>query len=137
MNSSLVKYKDLPLKVIYYTKKRHLGTKIFFDKSKFQDVLLYFEKNLKDSRTFLKSCYFLNGKQIFPNDILLYYFTVDPNLRLVEEDLFIEIEELGLIDDSSEPAYQKLLKPVINPFKLIILNVKEGVLQMWIFLRIK
>ena len=130
MNSSLVKYKDLPLKVIYYTKKRHLGTKIFFANSKFQDVLLYFEKNLKDSRTFLKSCYFLNGKQIFPNDILLYYCTVDPHLRLVEEDLFIEIEELEIIDDSSEPAFQKLLKPVINPFKLIILNIKEGVLQM-------
>ena len=52
------------------------------------------------------------------------------HLRLVEEDLFIEIEELELIDDSSEPFYQKLLKPVINSFKLIILNVKEGVLQM-------
>ena len=130
MNISLAKYKDLPLKVTYYTKKRHLGTKIFFANSKFQDVLLYFEKNLKDSRTFLKSCYFLNGKQIFPNDILLYYCTVDPHLRLVEEDLFIEIEELELIDDSSEPAFQKLLKPVINPFKLIILNIKEGVLQM-------
>ena len=130
MNISLAKYKDLPLKVTYYTKKRHLGTKIFLAKSRFQDVLLYFEKNLKDSRTFLKSCYFLNGKQIFPNDILLYYCTVDPHLRLVEEDLFIEIEELELIDDSSEPAFQKLLKPVINPFKLIILNIKEGVLQM-------
>ena len=130
MNISLAKYKDLPLKVTYYTKKRHLGTKIFLAKSRFQDVLLYFEKNLKDARTFLKSCYFLNGKQIFPNDILLYYCTLDPHLRLVEEDLFIEIEELELIDDSSEPVYQKLLKPVINPFKLIILNVKEGVLQM-------
>ena len=105
MNVSLAKYKDLPLKVTYYTKKRHLGTKIFSAKSKFQDVLLYFEKNLKDARTFLESCYFLNGKQIFPNDILLYYCTLDPHLRLVEEDLFIEIEELELIDDSSEPFY--------------------------------
>ena len=130
MNTSLIKYKDLALKVIYYTKRRQLGSKIFFATSKFQDVLLYFERNLKDSQTFLKSSYFLNGKQIFPNDILLYFCTVDPNLRLVEEDLFIEIEELEHIDDSSEPIYEKLLKPLINPFKLIILNVKEGILQM-------
>ena len=130
MLTSLVKYKDLALKVIYYTKRRQLGSKIFFATSKFQEVLLYFEKNLKDPQTFLKSSYFLNGKQIFPNDILLYFCTVDPNLRLVEEDLFIEIEELEHIDDSSEPIFTKLLKPLINPFKLIILNVKEGILQM-------
>ena len=48
MLSSLVKYKDLALKVIYYTKRRQLGSKIFFATSKFQEVLLYFEKNLKD-----------------------------------------------------------------------------------------
>ena len=130
MLSSLVKYKDLALKVIYYTKRRQLGSKIFFATSRFQEVLLYFERNLKDSQTFLKSSYFLNGKQIFPNDILLYFCTVDPNLRLVEEDLFVEIEELDHIDDSSEPIYTKLLKPLINPFKLIILNVQEGILQM-------
>ena len=112
MYTSLVKYKDLGLKVIYYTKKRQLGTKIFFATSKFQEVLFFFERNLKDSQTFLKSSYFLNGKQIFPNDILLYFCTVDPNLRLVEEDLFIEIEELENIDDSSEPIYEKLLKLV-------------------------
>ena len=130
MFTSLAKYKDLALKVIYYTKKRQLGTKIFFATSKFQEVLLYFERNLKDSQTFLKSCYFLNGKQIFPNDILLYFCTVDPNLRLVEQDLFLEIEELEHIDDSSEPIYERLLKPLINPFKLVILNMKEGILQM-------
>ena len=130
MSNSLIKYKDLALKVVYYTKKRQLGNKIFFATSKFQDVLQYFEKNLKDSQTFLKSCYFLNGKQIFPSDILLYFCTVDPNLRLVEEDLFLEIEELEHLDDASEPIYEKLLKPIINPFKLIILNVKEGILQM-------
>ena len=130
MSTSLIKYKDLALRVIYYTKKRHLGTKIFFAKSKFQDVLLYFERNLKDAQTFLKSSYFLNGRQIYPNDILLYFCTVDPNLRLVEEDLFIEIEELEHIDDSSEPIHEILLKPLINPFKLILLNIKEGILQM-------
>ena len=130
MSNSLVKYKDLALKVIYYTKRRTLGTKIFFATSKFQEVLLYFEHNLKDPQTFLKSSYFLNGKQIFPNDILLYFCTVDPNLRLVEEDLYVEIEELEHIDDSSEPIYEKLLKPLINPFKLIILNINEGILQM-------
>ena len=129
MNLSLAKYKDLALKVIYYTKRRQLGTKIFLAKSRFQEVLLYFERNLKDPQTFLKSCYFLNGKQIFPNDILLYFCTVDPNLRLVEEDLFVEIEELEHIDDSSEPIHEKLLKPLINPFQLIILNIKEGILQ--------
>ena len=128
--NSLVKYKDLALKVIYYTKKRQLGSKIFFATSKFQDVLIYFDKNLKDSQTFLKSCYFLNGKQIFPTDTLLYFCTVDPNLRLVEEDLFLEIEELEHLDDASEPIYEKILKPLINPFKLIILNVKDGILQM-------
>ena len=130
MSNSLVKYKDLALKVVYYTKKRQLGNKIFFATSKFQDVLQYFERNLKDSQTFLKSCYFLNGKQIFPSDILLYFCTVDPNLRLVEEDMFLEIEELEHLDDASEPIYEKLLKPLINPFKLIILNVKDGILQM-------
>ena len=129
MFASLNKYKDLALKVIYYTKRRQLGTKIFFATSKFQDVLLFFERNLKDSQTFLKSCYFLNGKQIFPNDILLYFCTVDPNLRLVEQDLYLEIEELEHIDDSSEPIYERLLKPLINPFKLVILNMKEGILQ--------
>ena len=128
--NSLVKYKDLALKVIYYTKKRQLGSKIFFATSKFQEVLIYFDKNLKDSQTFLKSCYFLNGKQIFPTDTLLYFCTVDPNLRLVEEDLFLEIEELEHLDDASEPIYEKILKPLINPFKLIILNVKDGILQM-------
>ena len=130
MNNSLAKYKDLALKVVYYTKKRQLGNKIFFATSKFQEVLAYFEKNLKDSQTFLKSCYFLNGKQIYPSDILLYFCTVDPNLRLVEEDMFLEIEELEHLDDASEPIYEKLLKPLINPFKLIILNIKDGVLQM-------
>ena len=124
MYTSLVKYKDLALKVIYYTKKRQLGTKIFFATSKFQEVLFFFERNLKDSQTFLKSSYFLNGKQIFPNDILLYFCTVDPNLRLVEQDLYLEIEELENIDDSSEPIYERLLKPLINPFKLVILNMK-------------
>jgi len=129
MNNSLVKYKDLALKVIYYTKKRQLGSKIFFATSKFQEVLAYFERNLKDSQTFLKSCYFLNGKQIYPSDILLYFCTVDPNLRLVEEDMFLEIEELEHLDDASEPICEKLLKPIINPFKLIMLNIKDGILQ--------
>ena len=130
MNNSLIKYKDLALKVIYYTKKRHLGQAIFFATSKFQEVLAYFEKNLKDSQTFLKSCYFLNGRQIYPSDILLYFCTVDPNLRLVEEDMFLEIEELEHLDDASEPIYEKLIKPLINPFKLIFMNIKEGILQM-------
>ena len=130
MNNSLIKYKDLALKVIYYTKKRQLGQKIFFATSKFQDILSYFEQNLKDSQTFLKSCYFLNGKQIYPSDILLYFCTVDPNLRLVEEDMFLEIEELEHLDDASEPIYEKLLKPLINPFRLVLLNIKEGTSQM-------
>ena len=129
MSTSLIKYKDLALKVVYYTKKRQLGSKIFFATSKFQEVLEYFEKNLKDSQTFLKSCYFLNGKQIYPSDILLYFCIVDPSLRLVEEDMFLEIEELENLDDASEPIYEKLIKPLINPFKLIILNVKDGKLQ--------
>ena len=133
MNNSLIKYKDLALKVIYYTKKRQLGQTIFFATSKFQDVLAYFEKNLKDSQTFLKSCYFLNGRQIYPSDILLYFCTVDPNLRLVEEDMFLEIEELEHLDDASEPIYEKLIKPLINPFKLMLMNIKEGNLQMIIF----
>ena len=130
MSTSLIKYKDLALKVIYYTKTRQLGSKIFFATSKFQDVLQYFERNLKDSQTFLKSCYFLNGKQIYPSDTLLYFCTVDPSLRLVEEDMFLEIEELEHLDDASEPIFERLLKPLINPFRLIILNIKEGILQM-------
>ena len=130
MSTSLIKYKDLALKVIYYTKTRQLGSKIFFATSKFQDVLQYFERNLKDSQTYLKSCYFLNGKQIYPSDTLLYFCTVDPSLRLVEEDMFLEIEELEHLDDASEPIFERLLKPLINPFRLIILNVKEGILQM-------
>ena len=130
MSTSLIKYKDLALKVIYYTKTRQLGTKIFFATSKFQDVLQYFERNLKDSQTYLKSCYFLNGKQIYPSDTLLYFCTVDPSLRLVEEDMFLEIEELEHLDDASDPIFEKLLKPLINPFRLIILNIKEGILQM-------
>jgi hypothetical protein len=39
---------------------------------------------------------------------------VDPNLRLVEEDLFIEIEELERIDDSSEPIYTIKIKLKIS-----------------------
>ena len=130
MNTFLAKYKDLALKVIYYTKKRQLGTKIFFATSKFQEVLQYFEQNLKDSQTYLKPCYLLNGKQIFPSDVLLYFCTVDPNLRLVEEDLFLEVEEFENLDDASEPIYEKLLTPSINPFKIYILNPKDGVLQL-------
>ena len=61
-------------------------------------------------QTFLKSCYFLNGKQIYPSDILLYFCIVDPSLRLVEEDMFLEIEELEHLDDASEPIHEKLLK---------------------------
>ena len=129
MSISLINYKDLALKVVYFTKKRQLGSKIFFATSKFQEVLEYFEKNLKDSQTFLKSCYFLNGKQIYPSDILLYFCIVDPSLRLVEEDLFLEIEELESLDDASDPINEKLIKPLINPFSLIILNTKEGILQ--------
>ena len=129
MSISLINYKDLALKVVYFTKKRQLGSKIFFATSKFQEVLEYFEKNLKDSQTFLKSCYFLNGKQIYPSDILLYFCIVDPSLRLVEEDMFLEIEELENLDDASEPINEKLMKPLINPFSLIILNTKEGIMQ--------
>ena len=127
--NSLSKYKDLALKVVYYTKKRQIGNKFFLATSKFQEVLEYFDKNLKDPQTFLKSCYFLNGKQIYPSDILLYFCIVDPSLRLVEEDMFLEIEELEHLDDASEPIHEKLLKPLIDPFKLIILNIKEGILQ--------
>ena len=129
MYNSLIKYKDLALKVTYYTKKRQIATKIFFATSKFKEILEYFDKNLKDPQTFLKSSYFLNGKQIYPTDTLLYFSTVDPNLRLVEEDMFLEIEDLEHLDDASEPIYEKLLKPLINPFKLIILNIKETILQ--------
>ena len=39
------KYKDWPLKVIYFTKNRTIGEKIFFGTLKFQDVLTYFDKN--------------------------------------------------------------------------------------------
>ena len=129
MYNSLIKYKDLALKVTYYTKKRQIANKIFFATSQFKDILEYFDKNLRDPQTFLKSSYFLNGKQIYPTDTLLYFSTVDPNLHLVEEDMFLEIEELEHLDDASEPIYEKLLKPLINPFKLIILNIKEAILQ--------
>ena len=129
MYNSLIKYKDLALKVTYYTKKRQIASKIFFATSKFKEILEYFDKNLKDPQTFLKSSYFLNGKQIYPTDTLLYFSTVDPNLRLVEEDMFLEIEELEHLDDASEPIYEKLFMPLINPFKLIILNIKETILQ--------
>ena len=78
----------------------------------------------------MKFCYFLNGKQIFPDDTLLYYCTVDQNLRLVEEELFLEVEELEHLDDSSEPIYETLLKPLIDPFKLLILNIKDGIIQV-------
>ena len=44
--------------------------------------------------------------------------------------MFLEIEELEHLDDASEPIYERLLKPLINPFRLIILNIKEGILQM-------
>ena len=133
MNNFFTKYKDLALKVIYYTKKRTLGEKVFFATSKFQDVLTYFEKKLKDSQTFLKSSYLLNGKQIYPSDILLYFCTLDPNLQLVEEDMFLEIDELEKLDDSSDPIYEKLLTPIINPFKIMILNVKDSIVQQAIF----
>ena len=133
MNDFVTKYKDLALKVIYFTKKRTLGEKVFFATSKFQDVLTYFEKKLKDSQTFLKSSYLLNGKQIYPSDILLYFCTIDPNLQLVEEDMFLEIDELEKLDDSSDPIYEKLLTPVINPFKIMILNVKKSIIQQAIF----
>ena len=133
MNNFVTQYKDLALKVIYYTKKRTLGEKVFFASSTFQDVLTYFEKKLKDSQTFLKSSYLLNGKQIYPSDILLYFCTIDPNLQLVEEDLFLEIDELEKLDDSSDPIYEKLLTPVINPFKIMILNIKESIIQQAIF----
>ena len=133
MNNFITKYKDLALKVIYYTKKRTLGEKIFFATSQFQDVLTYFEKTLKDSQTFLKSSYLLSGKQIYPSDILLYFCTIDPNLQLVEEDMFLEIDELEKLDDSSDPIYEKLLTPIINPFKIMILNIKESIIQEAIF----
>ena len=127
------KYKDLPLKVIYYTKNRTIGEKIFFGTSKFQDALTYFDKNLKDSQTFLKSSYLLNGKQICPSDILLYLCTIAPNLHLLEEDIFIEIDELEKLDDSNDPIYEKLLTPIINPFKILILNIKESIIQQAVF----
>ena len=133
MYKLLNKYKDLPLKVIYYTKYRKIAEVLFFATSKFQDVLTYFEENLKDSQTFLKSSYLLNGKQICPSDILLYFCTMDPNLHLLEEDISIEIDELEKLDDSNDPIYEKLLTPVINPFKIIILNVKESIIQQAIF----
>ena len=37
--NSLSKYKDLALKVVYYTKKRQIGNKFFLATSKFQEVL--------------------------------------------------------------------------------------------------
>ena len=129
MNTSVVKYRDLALNVVFYTKKRQLGNKIFFATSKFQDVIDYFEKNLKDPQTFLKSSYFVNGKQIYPSDILLYYCTVDPNLHLIEEDMFVEIDELEHLDDASDPIYENLLTPIIDPFRLILLSIKEGVMK--------
>ena len=129
MYTSLVRYKDLALNVVYYTKTRQLGSKVFNATSKFQDIIDYFEKYLKEPQTFLKSSYFLNGKQIYPSDILLYFCTVDPNLHLVEEDMYLEIEELEHLDDTSDPIYEKLLKPVIDPFRLILLNIKEGIMQ--------
>ena len=129
MNTSVVKYKDLALNVVFYTKKRQLGNKLFFATSKFQDVIDYFEKNLKDPQTFLKSSYFVNGKQIYPSDILLYFCTVDPNLHLIEEDMFLEIEELEHLDDASDPIYENLLTPIMDPFRLILLSIKEGVMK--------
>ena len=53
MMNSLSKYKDLALKVVYYTKKRQIGNKFFLPTSKFQEVLEYFEQNLKDPVRFL------------------------------------------------------------------------------------
>ena len=58
---------------------------------------------------------------------------MDPNLHLLEEDISIEIDELEKLDDSNDPIYEKLLTPVINPFKIIILNVKESIIQQAIF----
>ena len=105
------KYRSLALRVIYYTKNRKIGEKIFCATVKFQEILDYFMQKLKDDRTFLKKSYFWNGKQIYPSDIMLYFCTLDPSLRLVEEDIMIEVEEVDILDDINDKPVDKIIIP--------------------------
>ena len=129
-------YSQVPVKVIYFTKKKIISEKQFYLTTTFKTILSYFNTNLKEEgKTRLKENYIYNDKIINKNEPLMNLIELKriSSSTIESVEISIEIEENEIIEDDYIPYFNKIIQPKYNPFGLFVYKIKEGLIDLQIY----
>ena len=131
---------EIPIFVTYYKNSSSIFCqKEFGSFAHFGSILNYFEKNLNPANQFqLKETYLLDNRKIDTNDLLMNLLPIpDKSQKIINANLFIEIEDKKNSNEKDDPCNTKLLQPKLNPFGVYVFDPKEGDLSLKQFNDIK
>jgi len=130
-------YHPIPVKVIYFSKKRIINENQFYLNSTFRSVLDYFNKNIKqEGKTRLKNEYIYNNKIINPNELLINLIQIKKNSSsstIESVEILIEIEESDILGDENIPNFDIIIQPKIDPFGIFVYKIKEGLINLQVY----
>ena len=123
MNSA--KRPQTEIKVIYYTDSSIIGEKRFNSNITLNEILTYFQNNLKTEETYLKPNYSFNGEEIINKSTSISdLITKNTDFKINKPnqiEVKIEIGELFDVDDLEDEIFDKILIPYTEqPFQIII-----------------
>ena len=123
--------KEIPILVIYYTKSKIICQKEFGSFSRFDNLLKFFNENIKNSEIRLKQKYLLNNKEIKNSDLLIDLIQAyDSSKKIINANFSIEIEEINNIGDENFPYFSKILQPVTNKFGIYVFTPENGSMSL-------
>ena len=123
--------KEIPILVIYYTKSKIICQKEFSSFSRFDNLLKFFNENIKNSEIRLKQKYLLNNKEIKNSDLLIDLIQAyDSSKKIINANFSIEIEEINNIGDENFPYFSKILQPVTNKFGIYVFTPENGSMSL-------
>ena len=123
--------KEIPILVIYYTKSKIICQKEFGSFSRFDNLLKFFNENIKNSEIRLKQKYLLNNKEIKNSDLLIDLIQAyDSSKKIINANFSIEIEEINNIGDENFPYFSKILQPVRNKFGIYVFTPENGSMSL-------
>ena len=110
------------IKVIFYTKEQIIKECWFQINSSLKDIFNYFEKHIKGEGYSLKTNYKIFGKEINESIQIADLIKKEKNNKILEGEIWIEIEEEIILEDENEETFFTILQPKLNPFELIEYN---------------
>lgn len=123
--------KEIPILVIYYTKSKIICQKEFGSYSRFDNLLKFFNQNIKNSEIRLKQKYLLNNREIKNSDLLIDLIQAnDSSKKIINANFSIEIEEINNIGDENCPYFTKILQPVENKFGIYVFTPENGSMSL-------